>query len=183
MNRKLALSYAVAGGILVFFILILLALFCLPLMLLALLLLILGLGILKKRRPDFFAALRKPDQNPLPLSTGSTNSQKHPNPRKTYLELIGVNASNRDTITVNKPRFVIGRNDGCDYKLDDPTISRRHAIIEYDENDKQCYIQSYGISGTVLNNQTLIKGVRYPLCQGDTLHFSSIMFTVEMAHF
>lgn len=183
MSRKLALSCAIAGGILTLFIFILLALFCLPLVFLALLLLILGLGMLKRHKPEFFEALRKPKEGPGPLVSRLNEPPKHENAKKTYLMLINLNTSNRYRITVDNSYFVIGRDKGCNFVLDDPQVSRRHAIIEYDDADKLCYVQNVSINGTLLNNQPLKKGVRYPLRQSDLLQFSSIVFTVETAHF
>jgi len=55
----------------------------------------------------------------------------------------------------------IGRDYECDIVVDEPAVSRRHAIVKLEENDKgrlQFFIQDMATeNGTVVNGQKVIK--------------------------
>ncbi len=64
--------------------------------------------------------------------------------------LKGVNQGN--AITLDKPKYVIGRQETCDIVLNVPAVSREHAVIHL--NQGKCYIEDLkSRNGTFVNNQ------------------------------
>lgn len=184
MTRKKAISLLIAAIMLALFILILLAVFCFPLVFVFILLLVVGAGMLNRRKPAFFAALRKPQPSLAPPVDRPTDPIVHGNQKKTYLMLVGLNTSNKHRITVDNSHYVIGRDESCNFVLrDDDMISRRHLIIECNDEDNTCYARDISTNGTSLNNKPLKRNVSTPLHQGDVLQIASTIFTVEYVHF
>lgn len=184
MTRKKAVSLLIAASVLILFIIILLAVFCFPLVFVFLLLLVMGAGMLKRRKPAFFAALRKPRGPLAPPVDRPTDPLKHGNQKKTYLMLVGLNTSNKHRITVDNSHYTIGRDDTCNFVLkDDELISRRHLIIEYNAEENLCYVRDTSTNGTLLNNVRLKRNVSSPLHHGDILQIAGTIFSVEYVHF
>lgn len=183
MDRKKALCIAIACMIPVVFVLIVLAIYSVLLMLIVLLGLIVGLGMLKRKRPDLFELLAKPQPTLPPLMDRPVEPQKHQGLQKAYMNLIGVNASNQRRITIDNSFFTIGRSADCNYQLDDAMVSRHHLTIEYDEETKQCFVTDNSSNGTFLNSVRLKHGERTALKQGDNLQIASTAFSVEYAHY
>lgn len=183
MNRKKAIGYAVACMIPVVFLLIVLAIYSLPLMLIVVMLMIIALGILKKRKPELFWWLAKPEPTLPPLMDRPVEPHKHQSLQRAYMILIGVNASGQRRITVDNSFYTIGRSSDCNFVIDDEMVSRHHLTIEYDEESKLCFVTDNSANGTFLNSARLNSGERTPLKQGDNLQIASTAFSVEYAHY
>jgi adenylate cyclase len=74
---------------------------------------------------------------------------------------------------------VIGRLPTCDLVVNDPSVSRRHAIV--DKTIGECFVQDGGSRfGTFVNGERILP-VRdpYPLKPGDTLKLGEFVLTLE----
>jgi len=70
------------------------------------------------------------------------------------------------------PRHAFGRdNKAVTTLLNDPCISRDHAVIFWDEN--QWYVRDLSLNGTFLNGLRMSKGQSQPLIIGDNIVFGS----------
>ena len=65
-------------------------------------------------------------------------------------------------------RFVIGRDDKADIRIQDPHVSSRHCIIFRDDNG-HVWVEDHSLSGTFVNGERVIKNTRKRLANGDSL--------------
>ena len=148
-----------------------------------LLLLIIAAGIVKKVRPDFFAALRRNRKEEAHFNMPA-QTQFHPSSaRRSYMMLVSISNTSGQQITINSSPFVIGRAPESDFCISDSYVSSRHLIIELDTNDNLCYVTDVSSNGTYLNSVRMQNNVRRPLHQGDTLQIAGLLFRVEYVHF
>lgn len=82
-------------------------------------------------------------------------------------------------VMISSPRMTIGRGNECDIRLQDPMVSRKHAVLVYAQG--QWYIQDQGS-----RNGTLVNGERVgaaPLRDGDklTMGDTSLLFSLGEA--
>lgn len=68
---------------------------------------------------------------------------------------------------------VIGRQPGCELRIDDGFVSRRHAIVAWDR--EASWLEDAGsANGTSLNGEQLLRGRRWPLRSGDVVGIGRI---------
>jgi hypothetical protein len=68
---------------------------------------------------------------------------------------------------------VIGRQPGCELRIDDGFVSRRHAIVVRDRD--AIWLEDAGsANGTSLNGEQLLRGRRQPLRSGDAIRIGRI---------
>lgn len=79
-------------------------------------------------------------------------------------------------VGLGAPRTTVGRQDDCDGVLDDPTVSRRHAVVELDAGGLT--LRDLGSrNGTAVNGSPVVGSVR--LHAGDVVSFGSVEARVE----
>jgi pSer/pThr/pTyr-binding forkhead associated (FHA) protein len=61
------------------------------------------------------------------------------------------------TCVVDKPEIIIGRQDECELKIDDPLLSRKHCIVSMDENSHFFLEDMSSTNATFLNSKSLKK--------------------------
>jgi pSer/pThr/pTyr-binding forkhead associated (FHA) protein len=89
--------------------------------------------------------------------------------------LRGVSGPYFGKVVAIRGRLVIGRGDDCDLVLDEPEMSRKHAMIEVRQND--IYLRDLGST-----NGTYVNGVKVrdaALFTGDQLAFDRNRFLIE----
>lgn len=149
---------------------------------LVILLAIVALGILRKKCPGLFNALKRSklpiDEGPKPI-----HGSIHPELQRTYVMLIGLNTSEASRIAINKSPFIVGNSDEADFKVTDAYVSRTHMSIEFDDASKQRFVTDLSRNGTFLNGNRLTKGEKHPILHGDTLMIGSAAFTVEFVYY
>ena len=184
IGRKTAVSILISILIPTIFIFVMLIIFkliwVLPFLLLGI---IITAGIANRKRPDFFAALRKP-RNEANLSIG-LNPQFKPSSsaRRSYMMLVRISRASGEQITINCSPFVIGRAPASDYCISDGFVSNRHLVIEYNADKKLCFATDVSTNGSYLNGVRMQNNICRPLQQGDTLQIAGLMFRVEYMHF
>ncbi|MBZ4421492.1 FHA domain-containing protein [Myxococcus sp. RHSTA-1-4] len=73
-------------------------------------------------------------------------------------------------------RLRIGRRMDCDLVIDDPSVSKMHAELRWNEAQQRCTVQDLGsTNGTFLNARTL-GGREAVLRDGDILSFGNVQF-------
>ena len=148
-----------------------------------LLLLVIAAGIVKKVRPDFFAALKSNKNKEISIGLPSGSEFKPSPSRRSYLVLVSISQGLGQQITVNSSPFVIGRAPESDFRIADNYVSNRHLIIEFETDDNKCYATDVSSNGTYLNSVRMQNNVRRPLYQGDTLQIAGLLYKVEYVHF
>ncbi|MCC6336053.1 MAG: FHA domain-containing protein [Myxococcales bacterium] len=70
----------------------------------------------------------------------------------------------------------VGRQPDCDLVLDDPSVSKQHAVLRWDEKSQRCTIQDAGsTNGTFLNASIRLKKETI-LKNGDILSFGEVQY-------
>jgi pSer/pThr/pTyr-binding forkhead associated (FHA) protein len=70
----------------------------------------------------------------------------------------------------------VGRMPDCDLLLDDPSVSKHHALLRWSEPEGRCTVRDLGsTNGTFLNAHT-IGSRESSLADGDILSFGNVQF-------
>jgi len=71
--------------------------------------------------------------------------------------------------------LTVGRQPDCDLVLDDPSVSKRHAVLIWDESTQACVVQDLGsMNGTYVNDNELFDETM--LSDGDVVSFGEAQF-------
>jgi FHA domain-containing protein len=72
--------------------------------------------------------------------------------------------------------LTVGRLPGCDLMIDDPSVSKQHAVLRWNQAEERCSVEDLGsTNGTFLNASTLIRGETV-LKDGDVVSFGDVQF-------
>lgn len=153
------------------------------LMAVVLMLSVLTVACLWRFKPKTFAFMDclKPQKTQLPDMSECMNKEVF----LSDLLLCSVNAPKEQKIALNRKKLLIGVAEGCDMVLPrDAGVSRVHAKVYFNEEDRQFYVQDQGSSnGTFLNGVRLRKDTPRILCKGDNLRFATAVYTVKSAYY
>jgi hypothetical protein len=70
----------------------------------------------------------------------------------------------------------VGRQPDCDLVIDDESVSKRHAVLRWDESKQRCTLQDEGsTNGTFVNTVSRIVG-EIELHDGDIVSFGDVAF-------
>lgn len=150
-------------------------------LLLGIIVLLVSLLVLKRQKPELFirqkAALSTENIGPAPV-------RMIPPAEKTYMILSEQGGHDKQRITVDRSKYLIGRDPECNFVLSDPRIGRRHLLIKYDSAENVCYAVDQGsVNGTFLNGKRMVCGQPYRLEQGDRIMMNDRPFDVEYAYY
>jgi FOG: FHA domain len=126
-------------------------------------------------KPDRDASIRTdvPTIAPTPPPPGEAYTRTRSLPPKAVLR--GVSGSYFGKIVPLRGRLVIGRGSDCDLVLDEPEMSRRHAVIE--NSGDGLYLRDLGSSnGTYVNGVQVRNAVLHP---DDQIAFDQNRFLLE----
>ena len=76
---------------------------------------------------------------------------------------------------LEKPQLVLGRSPDTDIYIDDPSVSKKHAIFKV-ENNKVYVIDLDSTNKTKINEQSISAQEVMPLVNNDELHIGRVMF-------
>jgi hypothetical protein len=77
----------------------------------------------------------------------------------------------------NKPEVILGREPGCDFLIDDKTVSSRHARLSY--HHQQWWIEDLAsTNGTFLNDEAIT--VPVVITHGDELRLGHIELSIQI---
>jgi hypothetical protein len=130
--------------------------------------------------------VRQPQQHPHPQPAGSTQAMPVARPAADATQLVAVPSDSTVLTAVRTPRLVLASSDGahsydvtaahavigraeqCTVRLDEPSVSRRHARLEH--RDGRWLLSDLGSSnGTYVGTRKLDTGEEHPLRDGDSL--------------
>ena len=102
--------------------------------------------------------------------------------------------NNFKIITIKKLPFIIGRNEKCDLFINNPSISKKHALIQFDEDDeeskninkdKNIILIDNSLNGTYVNGTKITNGKKILLETGDRISFGNdkIKYIFELMNY
>ena len=95
--------------------------------------------------------------------------------------IYGILKNNLKVISINKLPFIIGRNEKSDLYINNPSVSKRHALIQFDieenENlinkDQNMILIDNSLNGTYVNGTKIVNGKKILLETGDKISFGN----------
>ncbi len=94
------------------------------------------------------------------------------------LQLTRIDEDNQPSQRFTKPEVVMGRESSCDFVLDDPTISAKHARLS--SHQKQWWLEDLAsTNGTYLNDDSVTTPV--VVTHGDELRLGHLGLKVEIS--
>jgi pSer/pThr/pTyr-binding forkhead associated (FHA) protein len=82
------------------------------------------------------------------------------------------------SIAISRFPFVLGRSCGCDHRIDDPMISRRHCALSC--RDGQVWVEDLASrNGTRIDGEPVL--VPRPVGDGATLQLAHLLFVVRQS--
>jgi len=72
--------------------------------------------------------------------------------------------------------LVVGRQADCDLRMDDPSVSKRHASLRWDDPTGQCTLQDLGSTNGTFLNASSIQQRAVQLSDGDIVSFGEAQF-------
>ena len=95
--------------------------------------------------------------------------------------IYGILKNNLKVISINKLPFIIGRNEKSDLYINNPSISKRHALIQFDIEENENLINKYqnmilidnSLNGTYVNGTKIVNGKKILLETGDKISFGN----------
>ena len=190
MSRKQALSLLVLGAVLLGVFLFFLAVYTDPLILLAaILVIVLSLGLLMRRKPELFEALRKPPrEDPYRAALAAVSAPGAASDARftPHMILVSVDGMPGGQIVIDKPEFTLGRSRACNYTFPPPCpeIGRVHMIVRYDAAAGASFlIDNDSQNGTFVNRTRLTPGKPHRLSNGDMIQAGTLRFTAQTAHY
>ena len=95
--------------------------------------------------------------------------------------IYGILKNNLKVISINRIPFIIGRSEKSDLFINNPSISKRHALIQFDEEENENSINKEqnmilidnSLNGTYVNGTKLVNGKKILLETGDKISFGN----------
>jgi hypothetical protein len=80
-------------------------------------------------------------------------------------------------------QIVVGRTAGCDLVVDEPSVSKRHAVVRWDAARGGCSVRDLGsTNGTFVGAKELGREEERPLEDGDVVSFGDAQFMYFLTH-
>jgi hypothetical protein len=73
-------------------------------------------------------------------------------------------------------QLVVGRQPDCDLVIDDPSVSKQHALLAWDEAARRCTVRDQGSKNGVELNGLTVTNEAAPLMDADVLFFGDAQF-------
>ncbi|MHB8873581.1 MAG: FHA domain-containing protein [Myxococcaceae bacterium] len=75
----------------------------------------------------------------------------------------------------------VGRQPDCDLIVDDPSVSKQHAVLRWDDKTQRCTVKDLeSTNGTFLNASIMVRR-ETPLRDGDIVSFGEVQFWYMLA--
>ena len=95
--------------------------------------------------------------------------------------IYGLLKNNLKVISINKIPFLIGRSEKCNLYINNPSISKRHALIQFDiedndnlkNKDQNIILIDNSLNGTYVNGTKIVNGKKILLETGDKISFGN----------
>ena len=94
----------------------------------------------------------------------------------------GILKNNLNIISIKKLPFIIGRKEKCDLFINNPSISKKHALIQFEEDEeenvninksKEIILIDNSLNGTYVNGTKITNGKKILLETGDKISFGN----------
>lgn len=91
-------------------------------------------------------------------------------------------SNNGDYQPIEKKPIIVGRDMSCDFQLVDPTVSRRHLQLQFNESDQTCMATNLSsTSGVLVNNHMVTVDIH--LRDGDIIQLGDTLLLYAVKEF
>ena len=91
-------------------------------------------------------------------------------------------SNNGDYQPIEKKPIIVGRDTSCDFQLVDPTVSRRHLQLQFNESDQTCMATNLSsTSGVLVNNHMVTVDIH--LRDGDIIQLGDTLLLYAVKEF
>ncbi len=91
---------------------------------------------------------------------------------------VQIGSSDCRTVSVSKPRFLIGRDRGCQLRLGSAQVSKQHAALE--QRDGRVYLRDLGSTNGTFINGRHIRDLEVDLRDGDQFQVGPVLATLHV---
>lgn len=91
-------------------------------------------------------------------------------------------SNNGDYQPIEKKPIIVGRDINCDFQLVDPTVSRRHLQLQFNESDQTCMATNLSSTSRVLVNNHKVT-VDIHLRDGDLIQLGDTLLLYAVKEF
>ena len=101
------------------------------------------------------------------------------NPLTSSNPIYGLLKNNQNIVSIKKLPFIIGRKENSDLQINNPSISKKHAFIQFDQNNSmnnECeglILVDNSLNGTYINGTKITNGKKMLLETGDKISFGN----------
>ncbi len=169
----------ILGLIVLLVFMVLMAFLNLSVFFILLILLVLGVCLLRMKKPEVFSIFSR-EKKQETASDSSVPDEKRKDEFSAHIILLYQGGVTTQQIPVDKEEFTIGRSQDCSFVLSGNTnISRKHAIIRYDSEQRCSTITDSSSHGTKVNGESLVPGQPRTLHNGDLIQIEDRILTVQ----
>lgn len=132
-----------------------------------------------RRQLGPFVLIQRPEENP---SSAVLAPTRVASPEEVEAGVLSLLFEFEDLLVVTLPplaksdSLTIGRLPGCDLVLEQATVSRRHAVLRWNQDTATCTVMDLGSSGGTFLNATTIGNREVPLRDGDIISLGKAQF-------
>jgi len=76
----------------------------------------------------------------------------------------------------DRDELMVGRLPDCDLMIEDPSVSKRHAVLRWDKVMRRCTVTDHGSTNGTTVNGTGLAGPDFQLKDGDMVSFGNAAF-------
>jgi hypothetical protein len=76
----------------------------------------------------------------------------------------------------DRTELMVGRLPDCDLVIEDPSVSKRHAVLRWDKVMRRCTVSDSGSTNGTTVNGSMLAGPELQLKDGDLVTFGSVPF-------
>lgn len=121
----------------------------------------------------------------LPGSDGAATTEVDPQEIVGKVMLLALASGDEQVVTLTRPEpgaeISVGRLPGRDLTIDDPSVSKLHAVIRWSEDPRSCLLRDLGSTNGTFVNALRLTRETVTLQDGDVISFGDVAYSYQLA--